>query len=226
MSEKIKVLGITGFPCCGKTTIASFFNEEGAYVVDLDKISHRVLNFSKIKNELIKHFGENTLLEDERIISRKELANRVLNNKEDLYFLNNLVWPEVKKKAEKEIKNIRHHNFCILDGALIFEAKTENLCDATIFLDVAFETRASRALVNRGWSEELLKKIDGCQSYEAKNKADFIVWPEKIPEHHFTDMMLEAKKASFDVVFNLVDAIKNKHTWKTFEGKYWKGGIK
>jgi dephospho-CoA kinase len=222
MSEIVKVLGITGFPCCGKTTISQFFHEEGAYVVDLDKIGHKILERKKIIKKLVDHCGQNILLEDEKRISKRELAKIILKDRDVLNFLNNLLWPEIRKKAQKEIKNIKHHNFCILDGALIFEAKMEDLCDATLFLDVSFETRAARALVNRGWSEDFLREIDDCQSLEAKNKADFIVWPEKIPEHLFNDMMLEAKKASFDIVFDYAEAIKNKHTWKTFEDKFWK----
>lgn len=227
MSEIVKILGITGFPCCGKTTISKFFHEEGAYVVDLDKIGHKVLERKKIIKTLVKEFGEKIIDKETNKIKRKELAKIVLKDKKALDFLNETTWPEIRKKAEKEIKNIKYHNFCVIDGALIFEGGMESLCDATMFLDVSFETRASRALANRGWDDDLLKKIDNCQNYEAKNKADFILWPEQIPNHIFDEMMIEIKKANFDIVFvDLVEAIKERHNWKTFKDKFWKEGTK
>ena len=50
------VIGLTGLPLSGKSTVARFLEERGARVIDVDRVGHEVLEESR--QAVIARFGE------------------------------------------------------------------------------------------------------------------------------------------------------------------------
>ena len=54
------IIGLTGVYGSGKSTVAKFFKELGATIIDADEIGHKLLE--KHKDKLTKTFGEDKKL--------------------------------------------------------------------------------------------------------------------------------------------------------------------
>jgi dephospho-CoA kinase len=71
------VIGITGAMGTGKSTVAGLFARFGARVIDADRIAHLKMEpHSSVWKKLIKAFGREILVENDRI-DRRELAQIV-----------------------------------------------------------------------------------------------------------------------------------------------------
>ena len=111
-------IGIVGDIGSGKSFIARQF---GYPVFDADKEVSKIYKknnncFKKLKKKLpnfIKSFP----------IKKKELKIAVLNNKNNLKKIENIVHPEVKKNMEKFVKLNRNKKILIFDIPLLIENK-------------------------------------------------------------------------------------------------------
>ena len=75
------IIGVTGGPATGKSTICSKFEELGAVVIDIDAIAKRVVRKGHFPyNQLVKHFGPQILFNPGGEINRKKLAALVAND--------------------------------------------------------------------------------------------------------------------------------------------------
>ena len=62
MIMKNIVIGLTGTIASGKNTVAKIFRKKGAFVIDADKVGHRVIMpQAKAWHEIIKAFGSKVL---------------------------------------------------------------------------------------------------------------------------------------------------------------------
>jgi len=178
------VIGITGFPGSGKTTLSAKFADKGFTLIDMDVIGHDLLeNDNEVIRKLIDAFGKEICCpgfddsdkDSPPVISRKQLALKTFwGPKENLDLLNNIMFSFMAKEAESILATPEVKNF-VIDGALLFERGFDCYCDMTIFLDVPFEERLRRVAESRKWSEDTLRRIDEAQSIEAKRKATLIV---------------------------------------------------
>jgi len=125
------VIGLTGTIGSGKSTIASFMQEMGAYVVDADKIGHEVyLPHSFGWQKVIQTFGESILSSDNKV-DRQKLSEIVFNDTASLARLNDIVRPLILKSIQNTLEELRrkHVRIVVLEAALILEAGWESLAD-------------------------------------------------------------------------------------------------
>jgi dephospho-CoA kinase len=87
--------GLTGGIASGKSTVARMFHEEGACVIDFDKLSHVVEEPDRPGwKAIVEYFGPD-ILNDDRTINRKKLGAIVFHDGEALDRLNRMVHPLV-----------------------------------------------------------------------------------------------------------------------------------
>ena len=73
------VVGLTGGVGTGKSTVASFFRELGAYVIDFDELARQVTRpRSKAWKEIVECFGRG-VLNDDLTMNRQRLAEIVFS---------------------------------------------------------------------------------------------------------------------------------------------------
>ncbi|WP_250635735.1 dephospho-CoA kinase [Leptotrichia sp. oral taxon 847] len=75
------IIGITGGIGSGKSTVSRILRNKGFYFVDLDSISHDVIQNPKIKKQLLENFG-NEIFDKEEVL-RKKLGEIVFKNKKN-----------------------------------------------------------------------------------------------------------------------------------------------
>lgn len=132
------IVGLTGGIGSGKTTVAKFFSEfKNIAIYTADSEAKKLMNSSKIiKDNLIKEFGELAIVNQK--LNRKYIAEIVFKDKEKLANLNAIVHPEVKINFQEFVKNNSKKDYIIYENAILFESKSDLICDMiiTVFADI------------------------------------------------------------------------------------------
>lgn len=178
--DHVPVLGILGGVASGKSTVSRMLAQRGAAVLDADETAHRVLKLPRVKAALREEFGDR-ILDDTGEVSRDKLGAEVFDEPDKLEKLNELVHPVIIGQMEEDLQQLQQRgevSLIVLDAALLMEKGLDRrLCDALLFVDADFETRAARARENRGWSADEVRRREKAQiaPEEKKEKADFVV---------------------------------------------------
>jgi len=148
-------IGIVGDIGAGKSFIARQF---GYPVFDADKQVSKIYKennncFKKLKKKLpnfIKSFP----------IKKKELKKAVLNNKNNLKKIENIIHPEVKKKMKKFIKLNRSKKILIFDIPLLIENKIYNKNKMLlVFVDAKKKDIKKKLKKRRNYDEKIINKL-------------------------------------------------------------------
>ena len=170
----IKV-GLTGGIGSGKTTAANYFIELGIPVYFADKEAKKLMNSStKIKNKLIKEFGESTYQKGE--LNREYLANIVFHNKSKLSIINSIVHPAVAKHFAKWVKK-QKTKYVIQENAILFENNTASNFDYIITVTAPLGIKIDRIIKRDSANkEDVLSRMNN-QWDDAKKieLSDFVI---------------------------------------------------
>ncbi|MCK4240349.1 MAG: dephospho-CoA kinase [Candidatus Atribacteria bacterium] len=176
------IIGLTGGIVSGKSTVAKMFKDLGVKIVDADELGHKViLPHKPAWEKIVKLFGKDLLKEDLNI-DRRKLGRIVFNNQNLLKKLNEITHPEIIKLIKKEIKSIKDKtdkkdDILIIDAALIYEAKIDNLMDKIIVVYINEEKQIERLMERNNLSaQESLKRIKSQTPLKEKVKmADYVI---------------------------------------------------
>ena len=121
------IIGLTGFYCSGKSTAEQYLKEDfGFYVIDMDKIGHKVHELPEVKNEIAKLFGAQSIADDGSV-NRKFLGALVFSDKVQLNKLNLLMRPFIMRLLEDELQQHKNENI-VISAALLFDAGLDSYC--------------------------------------------------------------------------------------------------
>ena len=154
------IVGLTGGIGSGKTTVANFFsdfNNVAVYIADIE--AKKLMNTSSIiKSHLIKEFGINSYINNQ--LNRKFISNIVFKDKLKLANLNSIVHPEVKKHFQEFVKKNTQKKYIVYENAILFESKSNQLCDFVITVFIDEETKIKRVILRDSSTEkEVLERI-------------------------------------------------------------------
>jgi dephospho-CoA kinase len=166
--------GLTGGIASGKSTVARMFQEEGACVIDFDKLAHVVEEPDRPGwKAIVEYFGPD-ILNDDRTINRKKLGAIVFHDGEALDRLNRMVHPlvfEDWKQRVAEIQKSHPRAIVISDIPLLIEVGMMHLLDVVLLVYVSPEEQIQRLL-----------RRSGCSLKEANARlASQIAITDKIP---------------------------------------------
>jgi len=144
-------VGLTGGIASGKSTVSKYLRQEGAFIVDADKIVHALLLEDRdVYKSILDVFGDE-ILDPEKKIDRKRLGDLVFRDPDLRKRLNGIVHPFVFQKAEAEKKTIvaRYpQSVIVFDAALLIETEAHRKMD-WILLAYADPLTQIRRLVKR-----------------------------------------------------------------------------
>lgn len=169
---KKPIIGILGGIGSGKSTVASEFAKLGCKVIDADKIAHKLLDESSVKEKIVDFFGKD-ILKSTGKIDRSKLAEVVFADADKLSSLTKIIHPLVLGRAEKLIEQYNRQKqvkAIVLDMPLLVEVGWAERCDRLIFVDCRQKLRVDRAK-NMGFDENQLKIRENFQ-ISLDNKAD------------------------------------------------------
>lgn len=80
LANKIRLIGLTGQICSGKTTVSKYLTEKyNACVIDIDKLNKEVLEYKETKDEIRKHFSDKVFLANGEL-DKMELRKIIFND--------------------------------------------------------------------------------------------------------------------------------------------------
>lgn len=173
----MKVICLTGGLASGKSTAARYLGEQGADVIDADKLGHRAYEpDTKAYQAVIATFGDDLVAAD-KSIDRKVLGSKVFGQPEELKKLTDIVWPEIRRLAEAEIKTSDPDNIVVLEAAVLFEAGWEDMGDEVWVVVVDRELAIKRAIARDGFDRESIEsRLDSQLTNEARtSKANVVM---------------------------------------------------
>ncbi len=187
MTQRIKVIGITGGIASGKSTIATMLGSLGASIINADKISHRLINTKSISQEIINRWGDH-IQDKYGKIKRHKLGEIVFADKKELSALNKMIHPEVIKRIKNRIAKLRNESrtvAIVLDAALLVESNLIDICDITLFVDTRKNTCKERVKNSRKWPTGEITKREKFQSSlrEKKKIADIVICNNRYQAH-------------------------------------------
>lgn len=172
-------IGLTGGLGTGKSTIAKIINQYGIPVIDADLIAHQALQFGqKSYFQVLQYFGPEILNED-KTVNRKKIAEIVFNNKEKLQKLESIIHPEVKNRVSllRNKFEAENHKVAFYDVPLLFEKNMQSDFDRIVVISANLENQKQRLKLRNQWTEEEINsRLNSQLSMEEKTKgADFVI---------------------------------------------------
>lgn len=169
-------VGLTGGLASGKSTVAAFFRELGAFHVDADRIAHALMApGAPAFDAVVTRFGRGIVAED-GTIDRKTLAAIVFADPAALAALNGIVHPLVREEIARRIRDHaagpRPAPVALVDAALLVESGIHGDLDDLILVACRPETQIARAIARGGMTEaEARARIEAQAPLEAKRAA-------------------------------------------------------
>ena len=166
----MKIIGITGGIGTGKSTVLAVLEKEyQAYIVETDKLAHKLMSPGEIAyNQIVEVFGTDILQED-KTIDRGKLGGIVFQDEEKLQQLNKIVHPAVKQYILKDIDEKRQEGqlaYYVIEAALLIEDGYKAICDELWYIYASQQLRVERLLQGRGGTEEKWLQVIRNQSSE------------------------------------------------------------
>ncbi len=199
------LVGLTGGMGTGKTTVAKFLNELGAFIIDADQICRQLMEPNQLAwKEIIREFGTE-ILDNENQIIRSKLAEIVFNDPVKKEILENILHPKVfdaEKQRFLEIQQRYPRSIVILDSPLLIESGNYRKVDKVVVVVCNEILQLKRILdSNRFTKIDIERRIQNQMSSREKIKfADYVI-------HNDTDK-LELKIKVRNLYENLRNLLK------------------
>jgi dephospho-CoA kinase len=197
------IVGLTGGVASGKSVVSQVWKEEGAYLIDADRIARELVQpRAPAWKALVKAFGKEILQEDGSI-HRKKLATRVFSNPVEKDLLNRILHPRIKREINRRIKGIGQKGpkaIVVIDAALLVETGYYRDVDKVVVVTSTKKQQIERLRRREQMAQEMARGIIDSQiSGEERIKvADIIIRNEgsrEKTERKAKEVFEELKKA-------------------------------
>ncbi len=158
----------------GKSSIRKHLEKLGAVTVDCDLLGHQTYNQGTTAyKRLIETFGER-IVDENLNINRRALGSIVFGKPEELQKLTDIVWPEIRKLIEIEIKRLYSlgNKIVIVEAAVLLEAHWNSIVNEIWVCFVPPEESIRRAMQRDNASLEKAKSILESQ-FNNKKRLEF-----------------------------------------------------
>lgn len=152
----ITVVGLTGPTGSGKTTVADAWREQGAYIIDTDKLARQVTEMgSPCLAQLVETFSS-AILNEDGSLHRAKLAKRAFATPEHTKRLNAITHPAIVALTRQEIEHAAEQGYsvAVVDAPLLYEAKADVLCDTVVAVIAPVEVRKQRIMTRDNLTTE------------------------------------------------------------------------
>ncbi len=173
-------VGLTGGISSGKTTVAGFMAEMGAFVLDADSIAHEMTApGGAAHDDIVQRFGGD-FFDAEGNLRRSQLARRIFTDATEREALNAIVHPKVIAEIERRLERylvIGHAPVAVVDAALLVETGEYKRFHRLVVVRCGRDAQLQRLMARSGMSsDEALARIDSQYGLESKLAvADYII---------------------------------------------------
>ena len=161
----IHIIGLTGGIASGKSSVARFFQNRGAVVIDADQLARRAVEpGSRGLERIVATFGVGVLAPDGRL-DRKRLASKVFSDPGKRVLLEEILHPEIKILAEGQIAQAAAsgRRFAFYMAPLLIEAGVIDRVDEVWVVTVRPEVQLERLMRRDGIARDEALRIIASQ---------------------------------------------------------------
>ena len=164
------LIGLTGLTGAGKSLAAGLLKDRGFYIIDGDKVGHRITARPDILEKIKTAFGDG-VIDADGSLNRRALGNIVFSDPEKLRLLNAITHPAIKAEALREAAE-QGDTPVVIDGAVIKECGLAEHCAAVLRITAPEEIRKQRIMERDGLTEEQAQRRIAAQTYHDDNWID------------------------------------------------------
>ena len=147
------VIGLTGNIGTGKSVVRRMLEHLGAYGIDADTLSHRVVEKDAPGYQAVLSYFGKYILDENREIDRKKLARIVFSDQTALNELEQIIHPIVDQVIDIIIQRAKH-DVVVIEAIKLIESGISESCDSLWVTYTPFETQLSRLIKNRKMAED------------------------------------------------------------------------
>ncbi len=169
------VIGLTGNIATGKSVVRRMLEHLGAYTIDADALSHRVLTKGAPGYQpVLETFGK-WLLDKDGQIDRSKLGRLVFADPETLKQLEAIVHPYVRQAIDILARRASQ-KVIVIEAIKLLEGGLAAQCDAIWVADAPEEVQVERLMRKRGMSrEDALQRVRTQSAQQDKLKAADVI---------------------------------------------------
>jgi dephospho-CoA kinase len=178
------ILGVTGLIGSGKSTVARAFRDEGALLIDCDRIGREVVESdSTIQYQLVLAFG-GSILTRRKTIDRRRLGRLAFSSAENTEKLNSIVHPALLAELDRRVRDARARGeTAVIDAALLIYWNYHTKVDYTILVTAYTRNRMNR-LRATGLTDDEIRQRTRSQLplSHLRERSDFVLANNTNPE--------------------------------------------
>ena len=161
------VIGIFGGIGSGKSLVLNILkNDYAAYVIEADKKAHELYEIGEDTYTELVELCSDKILNPDKSINRKVLADLLYNDKELLAKVNSIVHPGVWEMVEKEaLEKQKEFSYVVVESAILPDKKYD-IYDETWYIYSDETTRRKRLKESRAYSDKQIDVIIEKQASE------------------------------------------------------------
>ena len=169
------VIGLTGNIATGKSVVRRMLEHLGAYTIDADALSHRVISRGAPGYQpVLDKFG-NWLLDKDGQIDRAKLGRLVFADGQALAQLEDIIHPFVSQAIDLLIRRATQ-KVIVVEAIKLLESDLRTRCDSVWVADAPQEVQIERLMRKRGMSrDEAIQRIHDQSAQKQKLAAANIV---------------------------------------------------
>lgn len=135
----MRIIGITGGICSGKSHVSDRLRYKGYYVIDCDKITDELYNYQYFTDGLRHIFGKKIIYNKE--VNRGKLGALVFKDPKEMKKLNNYCLPFIFKEINKQLNDCVKQGLDVvfIDAPILFESGLQNEVPFTDFWVISVE---------------------------------------------------------------------------------------
>jgi dephospho-CoA kinase len=159
------VIGLTGGIASGKSVVSEMLREEGALVIDADKVGHEAYaRGSGCYGAVVEAFGRDVVGPDGEI-DRKALGGKVFGDPAQRKRLEGIVWPWMRGVMEQRLAALRADGVpvVVLEAAVLIEADWIPIVDRVWLVEVSRDVARERLMARNGLTAEQADARIGAQ---------------------------------------------------------------
>lgn len=196
------VIGLTGNIATGKSVVRRMLEHLGAYTIDADALSHRVISKGAPGYQpVLQTFGM-WLLDQDGQINRKKLGRLVFGDPEALAQLEAIIHPYVGQAIDILVRRASQR-VVVIEAIKLLESDLRARCDTIWVADAPQEVQVERLMRKRGLSQdEALHRVEMQAAQKVKVAAANVV----ITNHGSYDDLWKQVSQAWKQIFPAEDA--------------------
>ena len=169
------IIGVTGSIGMGKSTIASMMKFLNIPVHDSDLEVKKILENNNLVKKKVKKKWPNviSLKGDKEYINKIRLGEIVFKQPNDKCTLEKIIHPLIHKSRDNFLKKNIDKKFVVLDVPLLYETRTDKICDYIFLAYTSVKKQKTRVLSRLNMTEakfNLIKKSQWTEEMKINQK--------------------------------------------------------